>query len=73
MSSAAKATAATARKMLDDIAHGIKVDISVYWNGADEPSGPTLVALRLKVAEQIIALEKYSAVNDQRSSEGVTR
>jgi hypothetical protein len=54
----AKAAAAKARKLLDEIASGINIDIQYYRTTAEQPPGPILDALRLKVAEQIMALEE---------------
>jgi hypothetical protein len=57
-SDTAKAAAEKARKLLDNIAGGIQVDIQYYRTQAEQPPGEVLDALRLKVAEQIIALEE---------------
>jgi hypothetical protein len=54
----AKAAAAKARKLLDEIASGINIDIQYYRTTAEQPPGPILDALRLKVAQQIIAVEE---------------
>ena len=54
----AKQAAAKARKLLDAVAAGINVDIQYYTSQAEEPGGEILDGLRLKVAEQIIALEE---------------
>ncbi len=54
----AKAAAAKARQLLDNIAAGIQVDIQYYRTQAEQPPGEVLDALRLKIAERIIALEE---------------
>jgi hypothetical protein len=54
----ARQAAAKARKLLDLVAAGINVDIQYYRSQAEEPGGEVLEGLRLKVAEQIVAIEE---------------